>query len=86
MIGFLVNPTNPYTDFDLRDAHTAVDALGLKLIVVKAVAESDFENAFATLAQERVSALLVAGNLFFNDQRDRWALVSRYPYLAAPTK
>jgi putative ABC transport system substrate-binding protein len=71
VIGFLVNPTNPYTDFDVRDAQTAVDTLGLKLIVVKAAAESDFENAFATLVQERAGALLIAGNLFFNDQHER---------------
>ena len=64
-------PTNPYTDFDVRDAQAAADALGLKLIVVKAAAESDFEKAFATLVQNRVGALLVAGNLFFNDQRAR---------------
>jgi putative ABC transport system substrate-binding protein len=71
VIGFLVNPTNPYTDLDVRDAQAAADALGLKLIVAKAAAESDFEKAFVTLAQNRVGALLVAGNLFFNDQRER---------------
>jgi putative ABC transport system substrate-binding protein len=71
VIGFLVNPTNPYTNFDVRDAQAAADALGLKLTVVKASAESDFENAFARLIQKRVGALLVAGNLFFNDQRGR---------------
>ena len=71
VIGFLVNPTNPYTDLDVRDAQAAADALGLKLIVAKAAAESDFEKAFVTLAQNRVGALLVAGNLFFNDQRGR---------------
>src|SRR6202011_5927667 len=51
VIGFLVNPTNPYTDLDVRDAQSAADALGLKLIVAKAAAESDFEKAFVTLAQ-----------------------------------
>jgi putative ABC transport system substrate-binding protein len=71
VIGFIVNPTNPYTDFDVREAQTAVDALGIKLVVVKAAAKSDFESAFATLVQKQVSALLVAGNLFFNDQRER---------------
>jgi putative ABC transport system substrate-binding protein len=71
VIGFLVNPANPYTDFDVREAQTAADALGLKLIIVKATAESDFEKAFATLVQDRVGALLIAGNLFFNDQRER---------------
>jgi putative ABC transport system substrate-binding protein len=78
VMGFLVNPTNPYADIDGGRAQSAVDALGLKLIVVKVAAESDFENAFATLAQSRVGALLVAGDLFFNDQRERLvALASR---------
>jgi putative tryptophan/tyrosine transport system substrate-binding protein len=70
-IGFLVNPTNPYADIDVGHAQSATDAIGLKLIVVKAASESDFEKAFATLAQNRVGALLVAGDLFFNDQRER---------------
>jgi putative ABC transport system substrate-binding protein len=71
VIGFLANPTNPYTDRDVKNAQVAADALGLKLIVVKAATESDIEAAFATLGQNRVGALLVAGNLFFRDQRER---------------
>ena len=71
VIGFLVNPTNPYADLDVRDAQAAADALGQKLIVVKAAAESDFEKAFVALAQGRAGALVVAGSLFFNDQRER---------------
>jgi putative ABC transport system substrate-binding protein len=55
----------------VREAKVAADALGLKLIVAKAAAERDFEGAFATLVQNRAGALLVAGNLFFNDQRER---------------
>ncbi len=75
-IGFIVNPTVPYTDLDVRDAQTAADALGIKLVVVKAAAESDFENAFATLVQQQVGALLVAGNLFFDDQRERLVVLA----------
>jgi putative tryptophan/tyrosine transport system substrate-binding protein len=71
VIGFLVNPTNPYADIDVGHAQSAADALGLKSILVKAATQSDFEKAFATLTQNRVDALLVAGDLFFNDQRDR---------------
>jgi putative ABC transport system substrate-binding protein len=71
VIGFIVNPTNPYTDLDVRDAQTAADAVGTKLVVVKARTNGDFENAFATLVQQQVSALLVAGNLLFNDQQKR---------------
>jgi putative ABC transport system substrate-binding protein len=83
VVGFLVNPTIPYADLDVRKANAAADALGLKLIVAKAAAESDFEGAFATLAQNRVGALLVAGNLFFNDQRER--LVALATRNAMPT-
>lgn len=71
VIGFLVNPTSPYTDLDVAKANAAADALGLKLIVAKAAVENDFEQAFATLAQNRVQALLVAGNLLFRDQREK---------------
>jgi len=83
VIGFLVNPTNPYTDVDVGDAHTAANALGVKLVVAKAAAKGDLEKAFATLVENRVGALLVAGDLFFNDQRER--LVALATREAMPT-
>ena len=72
-------PTNPYTDFDVRDAQAAADALGLKLIVVKAAAESDFEKAFATLVQRGVGALYVGtGTFMFNSRQQIVALAARH--------
>jgi putative ABC transport system substrate-binding protein len=68
-IGFLDNPTaNPATTGYGKELQAAADALGLKLVVVKAAASSDFEGAFASLVQNRVGALLVSSNAFFRNQ------------------
>jgi putative ABC transport system substrate-binding protein len=66
-----MNPTNPYAGIDVGHAQSAADVLGLKLIVVKAAAQSEFEKAFVTLAQNRAAAVLVNGDLFFYDQHER---------------
>jgi putative ABC transport system substrate-binding protein len=65
-IGFLDNPKGAIGNG--RDVQAAADALGLKLVVVKAEANSEFESAFASLVQNRVGALLVSSNAFFRDQ------------------
>jgi hypothetical protein len=51
--------------------------------IVNASGERDFDTAFATLAQQRAGALLIAGNALFTGQRDRLvALAARF---ALPT-
>jgi putative ABC transport system substrate-binding protein len=70
-IGVLVNPQNPSTDLDTKDVQEAADALGLRLIVIKAGTESDFEPAFAGLAREQADALLVAADAFFASHREQ---------------
>jgi putative ABC transport system substrate-binding protein len=64
-IGFLVNPINPNAVADTRDVQAAADAVGRKLFVVQARTDSDFETAFATLAQNGVGALCVDIDPFF---------------------
>jgi putative tryptophan/tyrosine transport system substrate-binding protein len=68
VIGFLVNPSAPGTESDTRDVQAAADAVGQKLVVVKAAAASEFEAAFETLVQQGVNALLVNGDAFFTTQ------------------
>jgi putative tryptophan/tyrosine transport system substrate-binding protein len=68
-IGVLVNPQNPSADFNSKDVQAAADALGLRLIVIKAGTESDFEPAFASLAQQQVDALFVNSDGFFASHR-----------------
>jgi len=78
-VGVLANPLNPAAEVQRRDEQKAAAQLGVQLIVLKATAESDFEPAFATLAQQRVGALLVAADSFFNSRRQQLvALAARH--------
>jgi putative ABC transport system substrate-binding protein len=70
-IGVLVNPQNPSADFNSKDVQAAADALGLRLIVIKAGTESDFEPAFASLAQQQADALFVNSDGFFASHREQ---------------
>jgi putative ABC transport system substrate-binding protein len=64
-LGMLVDPNNPNAEPDTNDAQVAADALGRKLLVVKAAVQSELDAAFATLAQKQVATLFVAANVNF---------------------
>ena len=82
VIGLLMNP-NADGGSQQRDVQLAARALGQQILIVNASSERDFDMAFATLAQQRAGALLIAGNALFTGQRDRLvALAARY---ALPT-
>jgi putative ABC transport system substrate-binding protein len=66
VIGLLENPANPNADALRKDVQTAADKLGRKLVIGKAVVESDIEPAFASLVQQRAGALLVRSDLLFS--------------------
>ena len=83
VIGLLVNPNAAPGELQQRDVQVAAHALGQQIVIVNASSERDFDMAFATLAQQRAGALLIAGNALFTGQRDRLvALAARY---ALPT-
>src|SRR5262245_44293838 len=83
LIGVLVNPSATAAESQESEAQVAARALGLQLFVVNASSESDFDTAFATLAQQRVEALLIVGNALFTGQRYR--LVAAPARYALPT-
>jgi putative ABC transport system substrate-binding protein len=76
MIGALVNPTVAAAQSQESEAQAAAHALGLRLFVVSAGSERDFDTAFATLAHQRVEALLILGNALFTGQRYRLVAVA----------
>jgi putative tryptophan/tyrosine transport system substrate-binding protein len=82
-IALLVNPTSPVAEPQTRDAQGAARALSLKLSVVSAVTENDFDQVFATLVQQRADALFVNADPFFSSRREHLvALAARH---AIPT-
>jgi putative tryptophan/tyrosine transport system substrate-binding protein len=63
-VGLIVNPSNLNAESETKEVQAAADALGLRLIVVKASADSDLGSAFDSLVQQHADALLVAGDAF----------------------
>ena len=71
-IGFLVDPRVPYAVAQLREAETAADLLGVRLVILKASSPGEIETVFGSLVERQIGALLVgAGVLFFGSQRDQ---------------
>jgi putative ABC transport system substrate-binding protein len=79
LVAVLINPNDANAPSYTRDAQVAADALGLKVLVVHAATEGDFDNAFATLVTARASALLVPVNTLFITRREKLlALAASY--------
>jgi putative tryptophan/tyrosine transport system substrate-binding protein len=70
LIALLVNPTSPVAEPQTRDAQAAADALGLKLSVLSAVTENDFDQVFATLIQQQADALFISADPFLSSRRE----------------
>jgi putative ABC transport system substrate-binding protein len=73
IVGLLVNPSNPNSETQSKDLRQAVDKLGLELHVLNAKTDSDLEAAFAIMTQKRVEALLIGGDGFLENRRERIA-------------
>ena len=70
-VALLLNPNDPGAELQRQDVQAAAQALGRRLIVVYAQAEPDFDASFAMLTQERVGALVVENDPFFDSRRDQ---------------
>jgi putative ABC transport system substrate-binding protein len=73
-VGFLMNPSNPTAPTQVKDVQAAAGAIGLRIHVVAASDEREFDTVFETLAQQKVEALLVGADPRFNSQREQLIL------------
>jgi len=78
-IGFLGRPSEPRYAAEKKESEAAAAALGLQLLYFNVVSERDFEAAISAAARQRVGALVVNSDPFFNSHRDHIiALAARY--------
>ena len=68
---FLVNPKNPLAESDTRDVQSAAGTTGQQILILSASNDSDLDNAFAALVQQKAGALLVQSDPFFNSRPDK---------------
>jgi putative tryptophan/tyrosine transport system substrate-binding protein len=64
----LVNPTNPNAETQSKSIHQAALKLGVKLHVLNASTERDFDTVFAKLNELQADGLIIAHDVFFNAQ------------------
>ena len=90
LVGLLTNPRSPQgmgsnteAEEQERDARAAASIMGRQLIIVHASSESEIDEAFSTVVQQRAGALIVASDIFLSTRKDQMiALASRH---AIPT-
>jgi putative tryptophan/tyrosine transport system substrate-binding protein len=70
-IGHLVNPLSPTAKIFLEEARGAAKRLGIDLRVLNASTPADLDQVFTTLEKQRVKALAVMADPFFDTHRDR---------------
>jgi putative ABC transport system substrate-binding protein len=82
VIGVLVNSNRPGLEDQLQELQAAADKMKLRLEVRKAAAPPEIDRAFDELASQRVDALIVTADPFFNNRRGQ--VVSLATGLAMP--
>ena len=82
----LVNPTNSNAETTVRDVQSAARAIGLQIQVFNAGTSREINAAFTTFARERLDAVFIGVDPFFNSRRiqlvqlaTRYALPASYP-------
>jgi len=79
VIALLANPDKSVGQVQINDVTEAARALGQKLLVLDGGSDDKIQAAFAALASQHVSALLVGADPFFDTRRDRLvALASQH--------
>ena len=78
-VGALVNPTNPNAEVQTRELQPAARALGLKLELLQATSERDFDGVFARRAELKAGGLVIGTDgLFISRGEQLGALAARH--------
>ncbi len=67
-IGLLINPNNPNAEDDSNEIKEAAKNVGLRTEIINASSDREIDDAFATIGQRHVDALMVHIDALFNAQ------------------
>jgi len=77
VMALLVNPNDPVNaEIQSREALAAAHTLGLKLHVLNASTENDFDSVFANLIHLRAGGLVICGDALFNSRTKQLAALT----------
>ena len=76
IVATLVNPATPAAETQSTELQTAARTLGLKLHVLHASTERDFDAVFATLLQLGAGGLVVGNDTFFSTRSEQLAALA----------
>ena len=71
VIGVLIDPNQEESEAQSRELRDAARTIGQRIYLANARNDEELDLAFATLVQERVDAMLVCSDPFFDTRRDR---------------
>jgi putative ABC transport system substrate-binding protein len=71
LIVMLVDPNNPSTETDITNVQSSARAVGKRVTFLRAASAPEIDAAFATLAQQRSTPLIVGHSPFFNSRREQ---------------
>jgi putative tryptophan/tyrosine transport system substrate-binding protein len=71
LVGVLLNPSFASAERQLQDIEEAARTIDQRIVVTKAGTDEELDAAFTTLVKERVGALLVAADAYFDTRRER---------------
>jgi hypothetical protein len=72
----LLNPNYPDAEVQQKDIQEATREIRQRTLILTAATDTEIDTAFATLAQQRVGALLVCADPFFDVRPERIVALS----------
>jgi putative tryptophan/tyrosine transport system substrate-binding protein len=81
-IGILTDPAADRST-QTADVQDAVRALGLKAVVLNASNDQEIDAAFGTMVRQKIAALLLTDQVFYNSRREQLIALARFNGISA---
>ena len=76
VIAVLINPTRTNVDTETRELQAAANQLRIKLHILHASADGDFDTVFTHLVELHAGGLVISGDPFFNSRSEQLAALA----------